>query len=223
MEDVLYDLYLAEVAIEEHAFIFNNDSTAKQDLLNFVFKKHKITVQTFDTSLVWYNRNMEKYLKINNRVGERLSVLSNNLKNQIEQIEAENRRAGIRNLFPDTTAFLLQSPGFFQNRYVFKTDSLPQEHIQSYDLTFNVLGITDSIYPILSFCLQTGDTVFVNRDTIRVNGLYSKSFSVPDTLEIKEIYGSFSISDDKKTLILFNDITLLREEDKKWLLQKELQ
>jgi hypothetical protein len=212
MEKVLYDLYLAEVTIEEHRFIFNNDSTAKQDLLNSIFKKHKITAQTFDTSLVWYNRNMEKYLKINNNVKERFSALSDNLKHQIEQIETEKRRAEMWNLFPDTISFFLQSPGFFQNRYVFKTDSVRVKTIHSYNLAFNVLGINDSIYPVLSFCLQTADTVFINKDTIRGNGFYSQTFSVPANREIKEIYGVFSIPDDEKALILFNDITLLKQE-----------
>lgn len=211
MEEVLYDLYLAEVTIDEHSYIFNNDSTARQNLLDFIFKKHKITAQAFDTSLIWYNQNMEKYLKINDKVKERFSVLSSDLKNQIERSETEKRRAELRNLFPATTSFFLQSPGFFQNRYVFKTDSIHVQAVHSFYLAFQVLGARDSIYSALSFCLQAGDTVFVNRDTIRTNGFYSRSFSVPSNYTVKEIYGVFSISDDEKNLILFNDIVLFDE------------
>jgi hypothetical protein len=213
MENVLYDLYLVEAAIEEHSFTFNNDSAAKQDLLNSVFEKHKITAQKFDTSLVWYNQNMERYLKINTKVGERLSVLSEDLTSQVKKIETEKRQAEIRNLFPATTSFFLQSPGFFQNRSVFRTDSVQLKSIRSYHLSFDVLGVTDSIYPVLSFFLQTADTIFVNRDTIRTDGLYSKTFSVPNSQKVKEIYGSFYIPDEEKALILIKEVTLLKQEN----------
>jgi hypothetical protein len=214
MEDVLYDLYLAEVEINENRTIFNNDSTAKQKLLNSVFEKHEITEQAFDTSLVWYNGNIDKYLKMNSRVGERFSALASKLESELNRIEAETRKAQIHNLFPDTASFFfLQSPGLFQNRYVFKTDSVQLRMIQSFELAFNVLGIRDSIYPILSFCLQTNDTVFVNCDTIRSNGVYSHIFSVPSGQTVKEIYGYFAIPDEEKNLILFNDIMLFKEGD----------
>jgi hypothetical protein len=211
MENVLYDLYLAEVALDENRFSFQNDSAARQDLLNSVFEKHKISEQKFDTSLVWYNANIEKYLKINSKVEERFDALSEKLKVDLDKIEAEMRKAQIRNLFPDTTFFFLQSPGFFQNRYVFKTDSAYLRSSHSFYLAFQVLGIRDSIYPTLSFCLQAGDTVFVNRDTIRSNGAYSKSFSVPSHYTVEEIFGVFSIPDEEKNRILFNDIILFDE------------
>jgi hypothetical protein len=217
MEDVLYDLYLAEVAIDENRPIFSNDSITRQNLLNSIFKKHKITEQKFDTSLVWYNAHIDAYLKMNNKVEERLAALSEKLKTDLDKIEAETRKAQIRNLFPDTTFFFLQSPGLFQNRYVFKTDSAYLHPIHSFYLAFQVLGVRDSIYPTLSFCLQAGDTVFVNCDTIRSNGAYSNSFSVPSNYTVKEIYGVFSIPDEEKNRILFNDIILF---DKSKMLDK---
>jgi hypothetical protein len=133
------------------------------------------------------------------------------MKADLDKIEAEMRKAQIRNLFPDTTFFFLQAPNLFQNRYVFKTDSIHLQSIHSFYLAFQILGIRDSIYPTLSFCLQANDTVFVNCDTIRSNGAYSKSFSVPSHYTVKEIYGIFSIPDERKNRILFNDIILFDE------------
>jgi hypothetical protein len=208
MEDVLYDLYLAEVAIEENRFSSSSDSALKQDLLNSIFKRHKVTEQKFDTSLFWYNANIERYLKINTKVGERFAALSEKLKTDLDKIEAEVRKAQIRNLFPDTAFFFLESPGLYQNRYVFKSDSAHLRDIRSFYLAFQALGIRDSIYPALSFCLQVGDTVFVNRDTIRSNGSYSRFFRVPSGHSVQEIYGVFSIPDEGKNRILFNDIIL---------------
>jgi hypothetical protein len=83
--------------------------------------------------------------------------------------------------------------------------------VHSFYFAFQVLGARDSVYSALSFCLQAGDTVFVNRDTIRAGGFYSNSFSVPSNYTVKKIYGVFSIPDDEKNLILFNDIVLFDE------------
>jgi hypothetical protein len=212
MANVLYDLYIAEVEIDENYSTFSNDSARKQDLLNSVLKKHKISEATFDTSLVWYNKNTDNYVKINKKVSERFAALSETLKKEADRIDEAIRIASIYNLFPDTTSFFLQTPGLFQNRYTYRTSNSRLSESKIYYLNLDVLGVTDSIHPVLSLCLQTTDTVFFNRDTIRVNGHYAKSFSVPDKYIVKEIYGSFSIPDNNKALILFHNISLLKDD-----------
>ena len=71
MANVLFDLYLVETVITENSRVFYNDSAKKQELLQSVFKKHKISQARFDTSLVWFNANLKEYLKINTLVTER--------------------------------------------------------------------------------------------------------------------------------------------------------
>jgi hypothetical protein len=213
MENVLYDLYIAEVEIDENHHFFNNDSVTKQNLLNSVFDKHRITEQTFDTSLVWYNSHLEKYMKINTNIKDRLEALSTNLSTQIENTEKAARLARLQNLFPDTCSFFfLQSPGLLQNRYTFKTDSCQLATIHSLNVDFDVLGINDSIYPVLTFFMQCNDTLFVNRDTIRSNSHYSKEFSIPNEHTLNEFHGSFYIPDEEKALILIHDISIQEQE-----------
>ena len=60
MADLIVDLQLAEAYIESHGAEFGNDST-KLVLKQSIFKKHGITQQEYDSSLVWYAHNMEEY------------------------------------------------------------------------------------------------------------------------------------------------------------------
>lgn len=62
MADLIADLQVADAYIESHREEFPNDST-KQVLKQSIFKKHGITSQDYDSSLVWYAHNMEDYVK----------------------------------------------------------------------------------------------------------------------------------------------------------------
>lgn len=62
MADLIVDLQLANAYIDNHGTDFQTDSS-KQVIRQSVFKKHGITQQDYDTSLVWYAHNMEDYIK----------------------------------------------------------------------------------------------------------------------------------------------------------------
>lgn len=63
MADLIVDLQIAEAYIENHNSEFEDDSS-KLVLKQSIFKKHGITQQDYDTSLVWYAHNMEDYIKV---------------------------------------------------------------------------------------------------------------------------------------------------------------
>ena len=62
MADLIADLQIADAYIESHINEFESDSS-KMVIKQSVFKKHGITQQDYDTSLVWYAHNMEDYTK----------------------------------------------------------------------------------------------------------------------------------------------------------------
>ena len=62
MADLIVDLQLAEAYIDSHIDDFQGDSS-KQVLKQSIFKKHGITQQDYDSSMVWYAHNMEDYTK----------------------------------------------------------------------------------------------------------------------------------------------------------------
>lgn len=62
MADLIADLQLADAYIDSHISDFDTDSS-KLAIKQSVFKKHGITQQDYDSSLVWYAHNMEDYAK----------------------------------------------------------------------------------------------------------------------------------------------------------------
>ena len=66
MADLIADLEIAEVYMESHASEFSNDSS-KLVLKQSIFKKHGITNEDYDSSLVWYAHNMEDYVKAHDK------------------------------------------------------------------------------------------------------------------------------------------------------------
>ena len=66
MADLIADLQLADAYIDSHISEFNSDSS-KQVIKQSVFKKHGITQEDYDSSLVWYAHNMEDYIKAHDK------------------------------------------------------------------------------------------------------------------------------------------------------------
>ncbi len=62
MSDLIVDLQLAEAYIDSHIGDFQDDSS-KMVIKQSIFKKHGITQQDYDSSMVWYAHNMEDYTK----------------------------------------------------------------------------------------------------------------------------------------------------------------
>lgn len=62
MADLIVDLQLAEAYIDSHNNEYNTDSS-RLVLKQSIFKKHGITQEDYDSSMVWYAHNMEDYTK----------------------------------------------------------------------------------------------------------------------------------------------------------------
>ena len=82
MSDLIVDLQIADAYIDGHTADYPDDST-RQVMKQSIFKKHGITSQDYDSSLVWYSRNMEDYIKAHNRALTKL-------KERHEKLEKEH-------------------------------------------------------------------------------------------------------------------------------------
>jgi hypothetical protein len=69
MADLIVDLRLAEAYIENNISDYGTDSS-KLVIKQSVFKKHGITQEDYDSSLVWYAHNMDDYIKANDKALE---------------------------------------------------------------------------------------------------------------------------------------------------------
>jgi hypothetical protein len=191
MEKVLYDIYLAEAAINTNYAVFSSDSTRRQEFLNSVLEKHKITEAVLDSSLAWYSGHLEKYFKINENLNKRFTEASEKLRNKEEiekklSISAENDGSS---LLVEKKRFLLRPVDLLHNAYTFKSDTTLSRYGGFYELQFNILGIPVSLHPVVTLCVQCRDTTFVKRDTISRNGLFVTSVDIKSK-QAQNLYGS---------------------------------
>ena len=81
LANLIVDLQMADAYIESHRQDYPNDST-KQVLKQSIFKKHGVTSEEYDSSLVWYSHNMEDYVKAHDmalgKLKERYDKLAKN-------------------------------------------------------------------------------------------------------------------------------------------------
>jgi len=205
MEAVLFDVYIAQTIIDNNRTTFS-DSARKADLLNTVLQKHKIDKAVFDSSLVWYSDNLDKYIKVNEKIMERYGKMNENLK--AEQAESsklllsEEPDSALR--YPvNNQAFFLRKTDFSQNVYTFSADTVLQKSGGTYNLRFNVLGLPVQFRPVVTFCVQGPDTTVVRRDTIQGNGLFTLSVSVYPVRQVNHLYGSIHFPETRSDMTLF--------------------
>jgi hypothetical protein len=210
MEDVLFDLYIAETEIRENSAVFSNDSLRKQQLLHSVFKKHRIPEQRFDTSLVWYNAHLDKYIKINNRLTERYAFLIEKLQKEREKIIAQQTTHDTTFLYV-SPMFMLQ-PAWRENIHAFRLDTLRPDLQKKYNVELLAMGIRDSVKPVLTFCIQCNDTNFIHRDTIAQNGKFAKQYSVPGYHKVESIYGNIHLPARSETPVLIGNFAVFQQK-----------
>lgn len=68
MESLLYDYHLAQAVTEDEM----PSSYKKKMHINYVFEKHGVTKEAFDSSLVWYTRYPKHLVRIYSNLEERL-------------------------------------------------------------------------------------------------------------------------------------------------------
>jgi hypothetical protein len=71
MELVLTDMLQAEAWVSLESAAYRND-TLKARAYEAVFRKHNISRAEYDSSLVWYGRNIDIYMRVYERAAARL-------------------------------------------------------------------------------------------------------------------------------------------------------
>lgn len=69
MAELLADIHTAESAVDLNYQKFVTDSSRKV-VKQAIFKKHGVTAQQFDTSMVWYGAHLDRYMDVYDHVDE---------------------------------------------------------------------------------------------------------------------------------------------------------
>ena len=181
MEDVMYDMYIAESIIDHNYRKFSQPEN-KEALINRVFQKHKISEATWDTSLSWYSDNIDQYLQINDSVKSRLQ------RNHKVAQQMSTQQAAMRNEFetkpPHYIASHFHIGGVGCNRGInFKLDSVQlAEKFGNQDtisFNFNVIGVVPkNLYSLKStLIVEYADTIVYQSAKIEENKAYTLPFA----------------------------------------------
>ncbi len=184
MEDVLFDVHIAESVISENYQEFKTDEE-KQKLFESIYNRHGITRAELDTSLFWYGRHLDKLDKIYQRLEERYTVESGTLSARIER-EAKLKEMPDLNyacFWEDQPVHLLSSYSSNENKLRLNLDTVELFNGKKYKLTYNLLGVSDSIVaPTVTLSAKWQDsTIYLNKETNYENGLCAIYFSVGDS------------------------------------------
>lgn len=236
MADLIADLQVADAYIEEHREEFPNDST-KQVLKQSIFKKHGITSQDYDSSLVWYAHNMEDYVKAHDqalaKLKERYDKLAKSKDKEVpERMEPSEKSApvpgvmqGLGNKHPKIamagakgdTADLWQGKRRFMltqgaRRGFIPFDIVPDAEKQSgdrYQLVYKLTRGSSNFKASLNVDYTDGATAQISRGTTN-DGWVTIDIQSDTARQVRRIYGYVSYDIHRGGTAYVDSIMLLR-------------
>ena len=208
MANLLYDVHLAEIQIENDYTTFR-DSARKQELFNAVWQKHRVTKAEFDTSLVWYSANLEKYLSIYDQVSKRYTVMSDTLA-ALQRIKDE-QDAKPKRLWEKDSVIILK-PLRTENRYTFRVDTSSYFALgDMYALSFLALGVNGKLDPKVTFSWEGADTTIVSNSQITSNGIFTMYLKAVPGVATKSLSGSIRVpTKNEGTQLVINNLYLYK-------------
>jgi hypothetical protein len=213
MRKVLYDMQLAESLVEVEYDKYRTNEE-RQKLYDAVFAKYDITQAKYDSSLVWYGKNMDKYMNIYKAV---LKDIEANIAS-MEDVKQDALSGDIS--LQDSLDLWIQKEGFtFKptpafNQLVF--DIKPQTPYisgNSYVIEFNVWGVSSRIQekPRLKLSAVQQDTIVYFDSEISDDGKKMFTLKTIDSLQVNRIFGYIFMNNAKPAhQVYIDDIKLMK-------------
>lgn len=213
MKSVLMDMRLAEAMVETNYKDFGTIEK-KEALYASVFKKHKITQAYYDSSLVWYGRNLDIYMRVNDAVQAELKKQKDALGNiQPDDAPALNRDS--LNIWTRRDFLVLQKNTAGQNGVFF--DFKPSGGYTSgsqFVMSMNVFGLnsTMSHYPVVYLNAQMADTIISAKRDITKDGFVELVVKGLATKKVQRVYGYITLDnkDNNYHKIYVDSIRLMK-------------
>lgn len=190
MENVLFDIHLAEAEIDRDYNTYN-DTLKKKRLFDAVFQKYGVSREAFDTSLVWYASNLKTYMGMYERITTRFNVLNDTLNGRLTKLNELEAKA--KRLWEKDSLFILW-PANGEHIYHFRLDT--SSYFSSgdlYELNCVVYGVSESFQPKVTFSWEGGDTCVIKRERILRNGVYKLYLETLPGIQTKAISGSIRV------------------------------
>lgn len=189
MQAVQVDMQLAEAIINLNSKDFP-DNAHKEALYQSIFRKYGITEAEYDSSLVWYGRHLDIYMKVYDRVLADLNKRQKAL-GDVQASAAPVSKKDSVDIWPRLTSLQLEPDALF-NGVTF--DIKPETNYSSgstFVLGMDVWGLNKDMtyYPEIRISADQGDTIVTMNDKILRDGYHETILKTVPTKQIKRVYG----------------------------------
>jgi len=214
MRVVLYDMLLAEAMVETmpDSFPVSDD---RQTVFDAVFRKHHITQADYDSSLIWYGKNMDLYIAIHKLV---LRDVNANL-NVMDQIKPSAISGDMTDhdsidiwVYPRTAIF---KPEQAFNTLIFDIrPETPYSSGSSYVFGVSLWGIPPGLKhkPTIHLSAVHADTIISVNSAITGDGYFEATVQTIATKQVRRVYGYILMNDAEASYhaIFLKNIRLMK-------------
>lgn len=193
MQRVMTDIYLAEAMIGLDYQTYKSDSM-KQALYESVFRKYRITQAEYDSSLMWYGRNMDIYMGVYNRMIDDLDKRVEALGDVQTSAVADSRKDSV-DIWPRRPYLTLMPEALFNGTTFDIRPDDPYPSGSSFVLGVRVWGLEQHMKqkPEIRISVDQGDTTITVTDRIRKDGYHQTTLKSIAIKKVKRVYGSIRL------------------------------
>lgn len=190
MQRVQADMLIADAMLGVNYKDYAND-TAKVALYESVFQKHNITQAKYDSSLVWYGKNLDIYMKVYERIASDLGKQIHDLGDIQAEVTPTTKNDSV-DIWP-RRSFMTFYPKSVFNGVIF--DIKPDKNFpsgSSFVLGMRVWGLPEGMesYPEIRINAEQRDTTIRATQTITKDGYYQTVVRTLATRQVRRVYGS---------------------------------
>ncbi|GHT36216.1 hypothetical protein AGMMS49574_27570 [Bacteroidia bacterium] len=189
MKDVMVDMQLAENIANDNYNTYR-DSVHKAALYESVFRKHNTTQAIYDSSLVWYGKNLNILLQVYdlaiNDVNDRIRNLGD-----VQASAAPSANQDSVNIWPRRN-YMTFEPGALFNGTIFNIrPDAPYTSGSIFVMGIRIWGLNPQMHntPEVRLTAVMQDTTIVVNQKIQTDGFHEIMLRTPATKRINCVYG----------------------------------
>ena len=195
MMQILTDMHIAEAIIETDRYDYSTKEE-REALYQSVFDKHRVTEAMYDSSLIWYGKNLHVYMQVynmaladvNKRI-EKINVMETESVNTSSEDSLNIWSIGRYHEF---------YPASLSNTLIFNFQ--PDEEYSSgsvFVLSLHVRGLASGLQqPVEAFlCAEQRDTTLILKSRIHNDGYHEMILRSLPTRRVGRVYGYIRLNE----------------------------